>query len=124
MPMPRFMAAINKRGFNKLAIRRRMYTVLVHTGRKSGKSYRTPLEALPVDGGYVIFIIYTDKSDWLKNVLAAGSAQLELKDGKVVSLTNPRVIPATEAMTLLPSTDGTPPGVLNVTEALRLDLTN
>jgi len=47
-----------------------------HVGRKSGRVYRTPLNAFRTDGGYIIALTYGAESDWVKNVLAAGSCEL------------------------------------------------
>ncbi|MGF1595335.1 MAG: nitroreductase/quinone reductase family protein [Acidimicrobiales bacterium] len=59
--------------------------VIRHVGRSSGRPYRTPLEALPVDGGFIFTLVYGSRSDWVQNVLAAGEATLEV-EGKVVDL--------------------------------------
>jgi hypothetical protein len=42
MPLPRWLAHINKRVFNPMEVRRGARPVLIHTGRSSGKTYRTP----------------------------------------------------------------------------------
>ena len=44
MPLPRWLAHINKRVFNPMEVRRGARPVLIHTGRSSGKTYRTPLD--------------------------------------------------------------------------------
>ena len=50
MPMPLWWGQINKRVFNPLSLRGDRYQVIRHVGRSSGRAYRTPLEAVPVDG--------------------------------------------------------------------------
>ncbi|GAB1511362.1 PNPOx family protein [Actinophytocola sp. KF-1] len=42
--------------------------VLTHVGRRSGRTYRTPLDAHPVEGGYVFVLVYGPGSDWARNV--------------------------------------------------------
>jgi len=121
MPMPRLMAHINKRTFNKLALRRNVSPVLVHTGRKSGRTYQTPLDAIPIEGGYIFFVIYGRQSDWVQNVLASGSAQVVI-DGSTIDLTSPRLIPRDEARPLLPAGTSEPPGILKVSLYLRMDV--
>ncbi len=121
MTMPRLLAHINKRTFNKLTLRRDTSPVLIHSGRSSGRTYRTPLDATPVEGGYIFFVIYGRKSDWLKNVLASGSADL-LIDRDTIRLDNPRLVPATEARTLLPPGTSEPPEFIKVSDYLRMDI--
>ncbi len=50
--------------------------VIEHTGRKSGKRYRTPVVALRVGDGILVGLPYGSGVDWLRNVLAAGSATI------------------------------------------------
>jgi deazaflavin-dependent oxidoreductase (nitroreductase family) len=121
MPMPRFMAHVNKRTFNKLTLRRGASPVLIHTGRRSGRTLFTPLDAIPVERGYIFFVIYGRRSDWVRNVLAAGSAQLSI-DGKTIDLTAPRLIPRNDARPLLPPGTSEPPDILRVSEYLRMDV--
>jgi deazaflavin-dependent oxidoreductase (nitroreductase family) len=49
--------------------------VLVHRGRRSGRIYRTPVEAITEDasrGEIVISPMWGESSDWYRNVLAGG----------------------------------------------------
>jgi deazaflavin-dependent oxidoreductase (nitroreductase family) len=68
------------------------FGVVLHTGRKSGRSYRTPVCAFRTPDGYLIALAYGAGSDWTRNVLAAGGCEL-LTRGKVVALTDPRIVP-------------------------------
>lgn len=115
------MAHINKRTFNKLTLRRNVSPVLIHTGRSSGRTYHTPLDAIPVEGGYIFFVIYGRRSDWVRNVLAAGRAQVQI-EGETIDLAFPRLIPKEEAGPLLPRGTSEPPGFLKVSEYLRMDV--
>lgn len=121
MPMPRWVAEINKRVFNKMELKRGQRPVLTHIGRSSGASYRTPLDAYRVEGGFIFMLVYGSDSDWVQNVLASGSAKLEL-DGETFELASPRVIAADEAWAQIPSTATRPPGFLNITEYLQMDI--
>ncbi len=121
MPMPRWWTHINKRVFNPLELRRGVRPVLTHVGRTSGTSYRTPLDAHAVDGGYVFILVYGSGSDWVRNVLAAGRAELTI-DGRDLGLTSPRVISGEHAWEAIGDGGKRPPGVLNITEYLRMDL--
>lgn len=100
MRVPRRIAHFNKQVTNPLA---RAITpwlpnlgTLEHVGRKSGKRYRTPLLVFKTHDGYAILVGYGPQSDWLKNVLAGGPVALH-KRGRVVALTNPRVVSKAEA---------------------------
>src|SRR5215204_5149852 len=51
-------------------------SVLQHQGRKTGRVYRTPVWAAATEDGFVVPIVYGARSDWLRNVLASGSASI------------------------------------------------
>lgn len=93
--MPRWWTRINKRVFNPLELRRGVRPVLTHIGRSSGATYRTPLDAHPVDGGYEFILVYGSRSDWVRNAQAAGRARLTI-DGRDIELTFPRLIAGEE----------------------------
>lgn len=63
-----------------------------HRGRKSGKSYETIVSAFQKDKVLAIALGH-GKTDWVKNVLAAGEADLQF-GRKTVHVTNPRIVPA------------------------------
>jgi deazaflavin-dependent oxidoreductase (nitroreductase family) len=48
------------------------FALVRHVGRKSGKSYETPIIVQPTSGGFVIELTYGDQVDWYRNVRAAG----------------------------------------------------
>lgn len=120
MPMPMWVAEINKRFFNKIELRKGERPVLHHVGRSSGTAYHTPLEVHRVDGGFVVALMYGPKSDWVRNLLAGGSAELEI-DGEHHKLTNPRIIAKEEALQLLPAAVKPPPDFLNVNQYFQID---
>ena len=76
--------------------------VIEHTGRKSGKRYRTPVVALRVGDGILVGLPYGSGVDWLRNVLAAGSATITDK-GRTYSVVRPEVIDAATAEPQLPA---------------------
>lgn len=121
MPMPRWWGHLNKRVFNPRAIASGRWPVLNHVGRTSGETYRTPLDAHPVDGGYVFVLVYGSGSDWVRNVLAAGGARLQV-DGREVELAAPRLVGEDEAFQALSDEVARPPRILRITEFLRMDL--
>jgi deazaflavin-dependent oxidoreductase (nitroreductase family) len=77
------------------------FAILSHHGRKSGKLYKTPIIAEPIEGGFVIALTYGKKVDWLANVLARGSCDLYWKK-QDYHLTNPVFIDREEGLKALP----------------------
>ncbi|HZY27982.1 MAG TPA: nitroreductase family deazaflavin-dependent oxidoreductase [Jiangellaceae bacterium] len=73
--------------------RRRLpgFGIVQHRGRRSGRPYRTPINVFRVSGGYVAALTYGTDTDWVKNVLAAGGCELEVRRRRV-RLTDPRVV--------------------------------
>ncbi|MDH5373504.1 MAG: nitroreductase family deazaflavin-dependent oxidoreductase [Acidimicrobiia bacterium] len=104
MPYPRWLAKINKRVFNPKQIKKGAYPVVTHVGRTSGKSYQTPLDAFPTNAGYVLVARYGPNSDWVRNILTAGTAVLRV-DGEEHPLHSPRLVALDEALDALVSGD-------------------
>ncbi|MGW4533471.1 nitroreductase/quinone reductase family protein [Nocardia sp. NPDC004340] len=121
MPMPRWWGHVNKRVFNPRAIASGKWPVLTHVGRVSGATYRTPMDAYPIDGGYLFVPVYGSRSDWVRNVLAAGRAGLRI-DGTDMELTAPRLVGAGEAIPAFLEKGARPPKLLRITEFLRMNL--
>ena len=121
MPMPRWLAQINKRVFNRIELKRGVRPVLIHVGRSSGTTYRTPLDAHPIDDGYLFIPMYGPRTDWVKNVLAAGAAHLRI-GGREIELVSPRLVKKDVAWQLLPATIKTPPGITGESDLLRMDI--
>jgi deazaflavin-dependent oxidoreductase (nitroreductase family) len=68
------------------------FAVVKHRGRKSGTPYETVVNAYR-KGDVVAILLGHGKTDWAKNVLAAGGADL-LLSGRDVHIINPRILPA------------------------------
>jgi deazaflavin-dependent oxidoreductase (nitroreductase family) len=104
MRVPRAVANFNRRVTNPVA---RSLTpwlpclgTIEHTGRKSGRRYRTPLLLFKTRDGFVVLIGYGPESDWLKNVLAGGPTVLH-KLGKAIAVANPQIVSKAEAAPLI-----------------------
>ncbi len=121
MPMPSWWGHVNKRVFNPRELRRGQQPVLTHIGRRSGEVHRTPLDAHPVDGGFLFILVHGARSDWVRNALAAGEATLRF-DGEDHRLIDPRVLDGDHAWSALPADVKRPPGWLNINQLLRMDL--
>jgi len=104
MPYPRWLAKINKRVINPKQIRKGEYPVVTHVGRRSGRSYQTPLDAFPTETGYVLVARYGPESDWVRNILAAETAILRI-EGEERPLDSPRLVSQEEALEVLVSTE-------------------
>ncbi len=65
---------------------------ITHRGRKSGKPYETIVTAYR-KGNALFIVLGHGKTDWVKNVLAAGEADVRFIR-KTVHITNPRILPA------------------------------
>ena len=65
--------------------------------------------------------MYGSDSDWVQNVLAAGSATLEV-DGNAVELVSPRLVAEEDAWQLMATDTKAPPGFLRVSEYLQVDI--
>ena len=68
------------------------FAVVKHRGRKSGNSYETVVNAYR-KGSVLAVLLGHGKADWVKNVLAAGEAELQVQ-GRDVHLINLRVLPS------------------------------
>jgi deazaflavin-dependent oxidoreductase (nitroreductase family) len=79
-------------GVKKVARFLPSFAVIEHRGRKSGKSYQTVVNAYR-KGSTLAVILGHGKADWVKNVLAAGEADMHLFR-RDVHIVNPRVVPA------------------------------
>ena len=77
-------------------------SVIEHRGRVSGKTYRTPVEAVATEDGFVIATVYGPRTDWLRNVLASGSATI-VNEGHAYLVERPEIIPIEDAETYFPA---------------------
>ncbi|MGV0738173.1 nitroreductase family deazaflavin-dependent oxidoreductase [Mycobacterium syngnathidarum] len=107
LPVMRVIARFNKYVTNPL---QRLWApwlpymaVIEHTGRKSGKPYRTPVMAFVDSKSLRVVLNYGEQSDWVRNIRAAGRADV-LHRGKRYQLTDPRIIPATDQRARLVAT--------------------
>jgi deazaflavin-dependent oxidoreductase (nitroreductase family) len=94
MPIPKVVGRWNKAGLNRLTrhIAPWMpgFGVIVHRGRRSGRSYQTPVNVFSAGNGYVVALTYGPDTDWVKNVLAAGGCELRTR-GQTIRLGSPRL---------------------------------
>lgn len=100
MQLPQWLARANRYVTNPIqklwAGWAPLFGILEHVGRRSGKPYRTPLTVFTTDEGVAILLTYGPNRDWLKNITAAGQAQMR-RHGKTIRLADPRVVTKAEA---------------------------
>jgi deazaflavin-dependent oxidoreductase (nitroreductase family) len=70
--------------------------VVRHIGRRTGRTYETPVVAVGHEENFLIALPYGQRTDWMKNVLASGRGTI-VSDGKTYEVDRPQIIPMTEA---------------------------
>lgn len=104
MQMPQGLARFNRHVTNPIqrmwAGRLPVFAIVEHTGRRSGKPYRTPVNVFStnVEGkaGVAIMLTYGPDRDWLKNLTAAGGGRMRHR-GKIFGIADPQVVTKAEA---------------------------
>jgi deazaflavin-dependent oxidoreductase (nitroreductase family) len=94
MPLPTTLARFNRVATNRvlgpLARYLPGFAVVSHVGRRSGRSYRTPVNLFRHGDRYVIALTYGAHSQWVRNVMAAAGAEIETR-GRQVRLVDPEL---------------------------------
>ena len=67
------------------------FAILRYRGRRSGAAYRTPMNVFRHGGDWVFALTYGSDVQWVKNVLAAGEATLEIRS-REIRLVEPELI--------------------------------
>jgi len=94
-------------------------SIVRHVGRKSGQDYETPVGAVATEDGFVIALPYGAQADWLRNVLASGSAVI-VHEGETHSVDRPEVISTEEATRYFSPQDLRAHRVFGIDQALRV----
>lgn len=105
---PRLLASViwlHKHVENPLMVRffsgRSSHAALLHhVGRRSGKTYVTPLTADRSEDAIIILLPYGTETDWLRNLQSAGQGVVEL-EGRSFAVDEPEVVPIDQVMPLL-----------------------
>jgi deazaflavin-dependent oxidoreductase (nitroreductase family) len=86
----------------KLAGRRHFHLAaqIRHTGRRSGRTYTTPVSARRSGDMVVIALTFGNQSDWSRNVRSAGGGTVRI-DGEDYDVTQPEVMSRQEAKPLV-----------------------
>src|SRR5439155_12386371 len=72
-----------------------LYGVIEHRGRRSGKAFRTPVVVRPTADGFVVPMPWGERTDWYRNVRAAGECVIRLK-GRDFALVQPELVEAAD----------------------------
>jgi deazaflavin-dependent oxidoreductase (nitroreductase family) len=102
LALPRRLARFNRTINNPLQLRYAWllppWAVICHTGRRSGRSYRTPVNAYRRGRTLAVVVLYGESSDWVQNVLAGGGRVV--RAGRTYDLLDPRVVAPHEPVPL------------------------
>ena len=71
-------------------------SVVRHVGRRSGKTYETPVVAAQHEDSFFVALPYGERTDWRKNVLASGTAEV-VTDGRTYAVDRPEMVAMTVA---------------------------
>jgi deazaflavin-dependent oxidoreductase (nitroreductase family) len=88
-------------------------------GRKSGRPYETPIVPVPTNDGFVIALPYGSRANWLKNVLANGSATI-VHQGSTYVVDQPEIVPMRAVEAFFPVSDQRSHRLFGVDECLRV----
>jgi deazaflavin-dependent oxidoreductase (nitroreductase family) len=77
-------------------------SVIQHTGRTSGRVYETPVDTIPAKTGFLIALPYGTRADWVRNVLAAGSATVVTR-GERVDVDRPSIVATADVEGQIPA---------------------
>ncbi|WP_433325153.1 nitroreductase family deazaflavin-dependent oxidoreductase [Spirillospora sp. CA-294931] len=90
-PVARFNRVVTNRVTKPFAGRLPGFAVVRHRGRKSGRAYATPVNIFRHGDRYVAALTYGPDCDWVRNVVAAGECELDVR-GRTVRLTEPEIV--------------------------------
>jgi deazaflavin-dependent oxidoreductase (nitroreductase family) len=76
-------------------------SVIEHVGRKSGRTYETPVDVIETPTRLLIALPYGEHTDWLRNVLAAGSAAV-ITGGERIEVGRPAIVATADVADLIP----------------------
>jgi len=95
-------------------------SVIAHVGRKSGRAYETPVDIISTTTGLLIALPYGTRVDWLRNVVAAGSATVVTR-GDRVDVERPTIVATADVAALIPRRTLRTLRLLGVNQCLHLE---
>ncbi len=95
MPLPHSIARFNRRVTNRVLMplvrRAPGFGVVIHTGRRSGREYQTPILGFRKGERMTFALTYGPETDWVRNTLAADGCRF-VSRGREMQLTEPRLV--------------------------------
>jgi deazaflavin-dependent oxidoreductase (nitroreductase family) len=124
MRIPNRIRYFNKRVLNKgmIKIAGRSHSpisIVRHVGRRSGKTYATPVIIMPLKDGFVFALTYGTQVDWYRNVLEAGHCQVRWH-GQDYALERPEPMVVKDALRAFPQPFRLILGMLNLQDFFRM----
>ncbi len=95
-------------------------SVIEHVGRRSGRSYETPVDIVDTATEMLIALPYGARTDWLRNVLAAGSAAV-VTGGERLEVGRPTIVATADVADLIPGRTLATLRLFGVSQCLRLE---
>jgi deazaflavin-dependent oxidoreductase (nitroreductase family) len=93
--------------------------ILRHRGRRSGRSYATPIGMRPLGDSFVIPRTFSDNAAWYLNIKAAGGATVKYL-GRTYELVDPEVVDYVTAKPAFPRYELLQFRLIGINEYLRL----
>jgi deazaflavin-dependent oxidoreductase (nitroreductase family) len=103
--LPRALGRFNSRVTNKVLVHlvgRSSFAEVEHVGRRSGRPYRTVVNAFRKGDVVTIGLTYGRRVDWFRNIVAADGCRLRL-GGEVLVLGAPALVPLEVAARRIPA---------------------
>jgi hypothetical protein len=97
----------------------KLYGLLVHRGRTSGREYRIAVVVRPFEDGFVIPMPFGERTQWAKNVVAAGGAHI-VWNGRSYDVTSPELIDSETAWPAFSGAQRAAVGRVGMTTFMRL----
>ena len=123
MPLPlalgRFNTRVTNRIIGPILVWLPWYGWLFHLGRTTGRPYKTPIMLFHRGDRGVIALTYGERTQWLKNVLAAGTCTFQSPRSEPLHLASPQFV-HDPARRLVPWIIRVPLAVLRVSDFLVL----
>ncbi len=95
-------------------------SVIEHLGRRSGKTYQTPVDIIETTTRLLIALPYGVRTDWLRNVLDAGSATVVTR-GVRIPVDRPDIVATADVAELIPGRTMRTLKLFGVSQCLRLE---
>jgi deazaflavin-dependent oxidoreductase (nitroreductase family) len=77
-------------------------SVIQHVGRTSDRAYETPVDTIPATTGFLIALPYGTRADWVRNILASGSATV-VTHGERFDVARPTIVATDDVAGQIPA---------------------